>query len=258
VTSQWLRPAGVRAKLDLHAKFARMAKNPALLDPGPVVVPAMELLLRQGYAATSVEELADASGVSRSTFFRKFGSKEDMVFADHERILARVADDLSRVTNDPLVAVSDAALFVFDQHVRHRKTTLLRNQLLRQVEMLRDRELVTTHRYERLFRQHLQSNLADTERRDYFAVAFAAAVVAVHNRTLRQWLREAGNASVEQLDKSAAAQLNRELRTLIGIFGPSLLPPTTPEPSRPAVVVTILDPRCGNEEILDAVRNALP
>jgi AcrR family transcriptional regulator len=234
-----------------------MAKNPAFLDPGPVLVPAMELLLRQGYSATSVEELADASGVSRSTFFRKFGSKEDMVFADHERILARVADDLSRVTSDPLMAVSDAALFVFDQHVRHRETTLLRNQLLHQVQMLRDRELVTTHRYERLFRQHLQTNLSDADRRDYFAVAFAAAVVAVHNRSLRQWLREAESASGDRLDKAATAQLSRELRSLIDIFGPSLLPGTAPEPTRPAVIVTVLDPRCGKEEILDAVRNAL-
>jgi AcrR family transcriptional regulator len=233
-----------------------MAKNPVLPDPGPVLVRALELLLRQGYSATSVEELADASGVSRSTFFRRFGSKEDMVFADHERILARVGDDLSRATSDPLGAVSDAALFVFDQHVRHRETTLLRNQLLHQVQMLRDRELVTTHRYERLFRKHLQSNLADAERRDYFAAAFAAAVVAVHNRSLRQWLREAEKGSVDQLDKTAAAQLGRELRTLTGIFAPSLLP-DAPEPPRPAVVVTVLDPGYGKEEIVAAVRNAL-
>ena len=56
---------------------------------------AIGLLARQGYDATSVEDLADAAGMSRSTFFRKFGSKEDVVFADHERILRQVTDSLA-------------------------------------------------------------------------------------------------------------------------------------------------------------------
>jgi AcrR family transcriptional regulator len=138
-----------------------MVMKPAKRDPGPAVAAAIELLVRQGYNATSVDELAHAAGISRSTFFRKFGSKEDMVFADHERLLARVDDHLSSSSADPLTAIGDAALMVFDQHVHNRKTSLLRNRLLQQVQMLRDRELVTTHRYERAFRQHLLSSLPE-------------------------------------------------------------------------------------------------
>jgi AcrR family transcriptional regulator len=167
-------------------------KHPTTQDSGPALAAALELLIRQGYNSTPVEELADAAGISRSTFFRKFRSKEDMVFADHERLLVQVEADLATVPGDPLAGVAKAALMVFEWHARNRETSLLRHRLLHQVQALRDRELVTTHRYERLFRRHLQSALPEPGR-EYRAVAFAAAVVAVHNRVLRHWLQDAGH-----------------------------------------------------------------
>jgi AcrR family transcriptional regulator len=233
-----------------------MLKNPAAQNPGPALAAALELLIRQGYNSTPVEELADAAGVSRSTFFRKFGSKEDMVFADHERLLARVEADLASATGDPLTAVVEAALIVFDQYVRNRETSLLRNRLLHQEQTLRDRELVTTHRYERSFRRHLQSALPEAGQ-EYGAVAFAAAVVAVHNRALRQWLQEAEAGFNGRLDHEFTSGLGRELRSLVSIFRPSLLPSAVLEQARPAVIVTVLDPGAGTDQILDAVREAL-
>jgi AcrR family transcriptional regulator len=239
-----------------RARFTPMVKNPATQDPGPALAAALELLIQQGYGMTTVEELADAAGMSRSTFFRKFGSKEDMVFADHERILARVEADLAGATGDPLAAVAEAGLMVFGQHVRNRETSLFRNRLLRQEQTLRDRELVTTHRYERSFRRHLQSVLPQAGR-EYGAVAFAAAAVAVHNRVLRHWLQDAEKGFDDRLDRETASRLARELRSLVDIFRPSLFPPAVPEPPRPAVVVTILEPGAGTEQILEAVREAL-
>lgn len=51
---------------------------------------AIELFTRKGYEQTTVEEIADAAQVSRATFFRRYGSKEDVVFADHELLLDEV------------------------------------------------------------------------------------------------------------------------------------------------------------------------
>ena len=233
-----------------------MPKNPAAQNPGPALAAALELLIRQGYNSTPVEELADAAGVSRSTFFRRFGSKEDMVFADHERLLARVEADLASATGDPLTAVVEAALIVFDQYVRNRETSLLRNRLLHQEQTLRDRELVTTHRYERSFRRYLQSALPEAGQ-EYGAVAFAAAVVAVHNRALRHWLQDAEGGFNGRLDHEFTSGLGRELRSLVSIFRPSLLPSAVLEQPRPAVIVTVLDPGTGTDQIIDAVREAL-
>ena len=233
-----------------------MLKNSAAQDPGRALAAGLELLIRQGFNSTPVEELADAAGISRSTFFRKFGSKEDMVFADHERLLARVEADLSSSKGDPLDAVVESALTVFDQYVRDRETSLLRNRLLHEVQTLRERELVTTHRYERAFRRHLQSALPERSA-EYGSVAFAAAVVAVHNRALRHWLQEAEAGSDGRLDHEMMAGLGRELRSLVNIFRPSLIPSAVQERPRPAVLVTVLEPGAGTEQILEAVRDAL-
>src|SRR6476661_683745 len=172
---------------------------------------AIGLLARHGFDATSVDDLADAAGMSRSTFFRKFGSKEDVVFADHERILRQVNDRLAESRLEPLAAVADAALLVFEHHVRNRDTSRARYGLLQAVPALRDRELVTSHRYERAFLTYLNERLPQDGRREYTAVAFAAAVVAVHNAFLRQWLRAAPNArKTGQPDTARAAALASE------------------------------------------------
>ena len=61
-----------------------------------VVAAALELFERQGFEATSVEQIAQAAGVSRSTFFRQFGGKEDVVFADHEVLLDELREWLAQ------------------------------------------------------------------------------------------------------------------------------------------------------------------
>jgi AcrR family transcriptional regulator len=43
---------------------------------------AMRLFDEQGYAATTVEQIAEAAEVSQSTFFRYFPTKEDVVLTD--------------------------------------------------------------------------------------------------------------------------------------------------------------------------------
>jgi AcrR family transcriptional regulator len=54
---------------------------------------AMRLFIEQGYAETSIEQIAEAADVSPSTFFRYFPSKERVVLADDidPLILAAVA-----------------------------------------------------------------------------------------------------------------------------------------------------------------------
>jgi len=50
---------------------------------------ALRLFAEQGYARTSVEQIAQAAGVSHMTFFRYFPSKEDVCLNDHSPLVVR-------------------------------------------------------------------------------------------------------------------------------------------------------------------------
>ncbi|GAA4053772.1 TetR family transcriptional regulator [Actinomadura miaoliensis] len=62
---------------------------------------AMELFLERGFEATTIDDIAAAAGISRRSFFRYFGTKEDIVLGDlaaqgeqiRERLQARPDDE---------------------------------------------------------------------------------------------------------------------------------------------------------------------
>lgn len=152
-----------------------------------VVAAALELFASQGFDQTSVEQIAKAAGVSRSTFFRQFGGKEDVVFADHEVLLEQMRTFLAEGHEDPWGAVCAASESVFAHFAHDPELARRRYQIVRQVPVLREREIITVFRYERLFDDYLRSSLPGIDPLD--AVGFSALVTAVHNHVLRQLLR---------------------------------------------------------------------
>jgi TetR/AcrR family transcriptional regulator, regulator of mycofactocin system len=56
---------------------------------------ALELFARDGYDATTVEDIAAAVGVSRRTFFRYYESKRDVVWGEFDAELARLEAQLT-------------------------------------------------------------------------------------------------------------------------------------------------------------------
>lgn len=152
-----------------------------------VVAAALELFSAQGFDQTSVEQIAKAAGVSRSTFFRQFGGKEDVVFIDHEALLDELRHFLAEPHDDPWAAVCEASERVFTHFARDPELARRRYEIVREVPVLRDREIVTVFRYERLFDEHLRDSLPGIAPID--AVGFSALITAVHNHVLRQLLR---------------------------------------------------------------------
>lgn len=72
---------------------------------------AVRLFTAQGFANTSVEEIADAADVSKSTFFRLFPRKEDAVFFDlPERLEAMRAEFTA--SNHPKVWTTVRRVFI--------------------------------------------------------------------------------------------------------------------------------------------------
>lgn len=151
---------------------------------------AFRLFGERGYDATSVEEIVAAAGVSRSTFFRMFGSKEAVIFPDHDRLLTQVEARLQASTQMSVVsAVCDAVRVVFFHYVAEGERARERYRLTSKVPALRERELVGVSRYQRLFTQHVSAAFPPSENGQLRAELFSAGIVAAHNMVLRRWLR---------------------------------------------------------------------
>jgi len=172
-----------------------------------VVAAALDLFATQGFEATSVEQIAQAAGISRSTFFRQFGGKDDVVFADHELLLEGLRSYLSQPHDDPWAAVCEASIWVFKQFTADPELARRRYTVVRGVPALREREIVTVFRYERLFDDYLRESLPGLEPLD--AVGFAALVTAVHNHVLRQLLRGTKRVPVSVLRNALDDVLRR-------------------------------------------------
>ena len=48
---------------------------------------AADLFTAHGYAATTIDDIAERAGVSPRTFFRHFPDKEEVLFADDDQLL---------------------------------------------------------------------------------------------------------------------------------------------------------------------------
>jgi AcrR family transcriptional regulator len=180
---------------------------------------AFALFDERSYEQTTVDDITERAGLGRTTFFRHYRSKDDVIFPDHDRMLGEVAQRLRITSQDTaLAAVSDAVRLVLLHYLAEGDLARRRYALTSRVPALRDREIATVARYQRLFREFIAAALAgprhgepaNGELMALRAELMAAAVVAAHNHILRRWLRGESADPVRELDDA--------LRLVIGQF----------------------------------------
>ena len=73
-----------------------------------LVVAALDLFTEQGYDETTVAEIAERAGLTRSTFFRHFGDKREILSAGQEVLSRLLAEGVAEAPADasPLDAVA--------------------------------------------------------------------------------------------------------------------------------------------------------
>jgi hypothetical protein len=89
--------------------------------------------------------------------------------------------------------MSEAAHLVLAMYAADRQLAVARYRVTREVEALREREITTTSRYQRLFAEYLHRRLRGRDEQRLLHEVAGAAVVATHNFVLRQWLRDGGH-----------------------------------------------------------------
>jgi AcrR family transcriptional regulator len=106
---------------------------------------ALELFAEKGFDGTTVDEIAEACDVSQRTFFRYYGAKEDVLFADGDERLEEMLGELARRPLDelPLRAVQGAFIFSTTEYAQDRERMVLRSRIFDGSSHLR------THKFER-------------------------------------------------------------------------------------------------------------
>ena len=173
---------------------------------------AFTLFDERGYEQTTVDDITERAGLGRTTFFRHYRSKEDVIFPDHDRLLDQIRERLLTSSHSTaLAAVSDAVRLVLLHYLDEGELARRRYALTSKVAALRDREIASVARYQRLFREFIAGWMEDQgEPASLRAELMAAAVVAAHNHVLRRWLRAESPDPVAEVDAA--------MRQVIGLF----------------------------------------
>lgn len=157
-----------------------------LRDPGPITYrglmsrwesntperlrdAALELFLERGYESTTAAEIADRAGAAKSTFFRHFTDKREVLFAGQELLVDLCTEAISdtpteATTFDALYAALRAMATLFEKDrrawYRQRQTVITENHELRERDLLK-REALTAAIVVALRQRGLASPTAD-------------------------------------------------------------------------------------------------
>lgn len=177
-----------------------------------LVETAFELFVERGFMNVSMEEVAQAAGVSRSTLYRRFPTKEDLVLEVPTRWMMVFDDAVEALPVDASVAdaIGRPVLAVAGHIDQHRKIVRTAYQILDQSPTLQQSGLVTTMWRGRFATIITRFSTADDETSLVLAGAYLGAIDAM----MLNWAATGATSPVTHKAVRVLAQL-----------GP-ILPPT--------------------------------
>lgn len=103
---------------------------------------AMDLFLANGFEQTTIDEIVTAAGISRRSFFRYFGTKEDIVLGHFiaEGAILRAALE-ARPDSEEIWTALRSALFSLEEAERDKERILAVSRMLYQTPSLRARSI---------------------------------------------------------------------------------------------------------------------
>ncbi|GAA6528003.1 helix-turn-helix domain-containing protein [Intrasporangium sp. DVR] len=157
---------------------------------------AVGLFDMKGYAETTVDQIAERAGVSARTFFRHFPDKEEVLFADDDRLLPTITAGITASTDpvDAQTLMTDVLGKLADLLESDRSRLQQRQRVIDSQVALTGRELAKQARWQAkiaaaLIERGFQSDASDL---------LAAIGLALFRRSLHAWLADAASASLRQ------------------------------------------------------------
>lgn len=163
--------------------------RPAATSRAEIAAAAEELFATQGFAATSVTEIAAAAGIGRRTFFAYFLSKAEAFWWFDEEYLRRVEARLKEAPRDdvhPLQQVIHASLSSPSRLQPTKEDTLARYQTIERTPELQIGSLRYQRQWSELIANHIRERLGPTTS-DLLPEAIAAALLGVAQTVVVRW-----------------------------------------------------------------------
>lgn len=189
-----------------------------------IVESATRLFLDRGFDATTMDEIAAAAEVSRSTLFRYFGTKESLVFPHQEERLGMFRRLLSEGCDgeSPFATVERAIIELAGVFHRARRELLDQQRIIESSPHLIAHELAWYDRWEGAIRDALAAPCFPDDEKSYRARLIASAMFGVVRAALSAWYADGCR---EDLVRAAGREL-RILERGVAEMAPFLLQPT--------------------------------
>ena len=163
---------------------------------------ALELLAVRGFDDTSAEEIAAAAGISRRTFFRYFGTKNNIPFGNYAALLRELEDWLLSQPDDrPMFEVIVEAVVRFnrvhtDGPVAHRE----RMELIMHTPALRANAALVNAEWQAVLARYAAARMGEPA--DALGPQLVAHVsLGAASAAYEQWLRDESSDLVEVMQR---------------------------------------------------------
>jgi AcrR family transcriptional regulator len=174
---------------------------------------AQRLFLECGYEATTVEEIAEAAGVSRRTFFRYFPSKQDVVVGLLDEVGPRLRAALAArpAAEDPWAALREAINLILDPFRTDPDGALELHLLITRTPSLRAARLDKQQVWQQALAEELTARGDVGPPAKMRPTLLAAASLAAMQVAVDAWGDAEGRADIDLLLDQAFAMLGKGL-----------------------------------------------
>jgi AcrR family transcriptional regulator len=170
-----------------------------------LVKTAHQLFAEKGYEATTFDDIAAASEISRRTIFRYFPTKESIVFADHDNRLNGFLQALSDAPpqTSPLEKLLQAFVVLSKSMMRDKRELLAQRHLVMQSPSLTAYESALDSQWETAAARILDPECGQDEQPDFNARVLAGAKIGGVRAALQVWEESDGTKDLTELGLNA-------------------------------------------------------
>lgn len=181
----------------------------------------MDLFLEKGFEETTIDEIVTAAGISRRSFFRYFGTKEDIVVGRFVADGTILGEALARHPDDDAWTALRAALVSAAESEAEESQLLAISRMLYQTPSLRARSYEKHLGWYDSLVPEIERRLGDDTRATLRAKAIVGCVITCLDIAGEEWMRDGGTDPLMSYFDAALDAMR---------IGPDVTAPQQPQP----------------------------